>query len=78
MYKPIYLERIEQAHGPGSVPLDGVGNPADPEAKVGQDKVGGTFLLSVGLPDRVEHLVLVDVARVLVVVSGENKRGKFK
>ena len=63
-----YLEWVEETDRSGRVALDGVGNPADAESEVGQDKVGGPLPLGIGLPHGVVDLVLVDVTRVLVMM----------
>ena len=68
MFLP-HLERVEQADRPGRVSSEGVGDPTDAKAEVGQGKVGSTLQLGLRLSDGVEDLIFVNVSRVFVVVS---------
>ena len=57
------LERVEVRNVAGLVPSDEVPEPADAQTESWKDLPASVVLLS----DRVEHFVLVDVARVFVV-----------
>ena len=62
------VQRVEVASPARGVADHQVHEPGPPEAEEGQEVLGLSVLLSLRLPDRVENLVLVDVAGVLVMV----------